>query len=277
MNHSGSLWLEREPSVEEVKNEFSKFDMNKYKEVVFCGFGEPTERLDDVLEVCRFIKDKYNKTIRINTNGLADLIHKKNTAPMFDGLIDIVSISLNTPNKERYLELTRSKFGIESFDAMIKFAENVKHYVKEVVLSTVSTTLTEEEEKELNELCLDKESALETELYILTTNDTEGKETVDYTDDFGDDNVERFNKGMEAVQALQQGKIDAVIIDNQPAKTFVEENESLKILETSYVEEDYALAIKKGNDDLVKKVNDAIKELKEDGTFDKIVAKYITD
>ena len=93
------------------------------------------------------------------------------------------------------------------------------------------------------------------------------------TDDFGDDNVERFNKVMEAVQALQQGKIDAVIIDNQPAKTFVEENEGLKILETSYVEEDYALAIKKGNDDLVKKVNDAIKELKEDGTFDKIVAK----
>ena len=78
MNHSGSLWLEREPSVEEVKNEFSKFDMNKYKEAVFCGFGEPTERLDDVLEVCRFIKDKYDKTIRINTNGLADLIHKKN-------------------------------------------------------------------------------------------------------------------------------------------------------------------------------------------------------
>ena len=71
--------------------------------------------------------------------------------------------------------------------------------------------------------------------------------------------------------------IIAVIIDNQPAKTFVEENEGLKILETSYVEEDYALAIKKGNDDLVKKVNDAIKELKEDGTFDKIVAKYITD
>ena len=97
------------------------------------------------------------------------------------------------------------------------------------------------------------------------------------TDDFGDDNVERFNKGMEAVQALQQGKIDAVIIDNQPAKTFVEENEGLKILDTSYVEEDYALAIKKGNDDLVKKVNDAIKELKEDGTFDEIVAKYITD
>lgn len=153
MNGSGSLWLEREPTVDEVKAEFDKFDIDKYKEIVFCGFGEPTERLDDVLEVCRFIKDEYNKTIRINTNGLADLINGKNTAPMFEGLIDIVSISLNTPNRERYLELTRSKFGIESFDAMLKFAGNVKHYVREVVLSTVSTTLTEDEEKECAEIC----------------------------------------------------------------------------------------------------------------------------
>ena len=72
---------------------------------------------------------------------------------MFEGLIDIVSISLNTPNKERYLELTRSKFGIDSFDAMITFANNVKHYVKQVILSTVSTTLTEEEEKECSDIC----------------------------------------------------------------------------------------------------------------------------
>jgi len=105
MNHSGSLWLEREPSVEEVKNEFSKFDMNKYKEVVFCGFGEPTERLDDVLEVCRFIKDKYNKTIRINTNGLADLIHKKNTAPMFDGLSILFRSALIRRTKNVILNL----------------------------------------------------------------------------------------------------------------------------------------------------------------------------
>ena len=153
MNNSGSLWLEREPSVDEVKAEFNKFDMDKYGEVVFCGFGEPTERLGDVLEVCRFIKEKYNKTIRINTNGLSDLIHEKNTAPEFNGLIDIVSISLNTPNKERYLELTRSKFGIESFDAMLSFAENVKNYVKEVILSTVATTLTLDEEKECAEIC----------------------------------------------------------------------------------------------------------------------------
>lgn len=153
MNNSGSLWLEREPSVAEVKAEFDKFDMSKYDEVVFCGFGEPTERLDDMLEICGFIKEKFGKPIRVNTNGLADLIHGRNTAPEFKGLVDTVSISLNTPNPERYLELTRSKFGIQSFDAMIKFAENVKKYVGTVVLSTVSTTLTEAEEKECAAIC----------------------------------------------------------------------------------------------------------------------------
>ena len=148
MNHSGSLWLEREPGVEEVKAEFDKFDMQKYKEVVFCGFGEPTERLEDLLEIAAFVKDKFNKPIRINTNGLSDLIWQKDTAPMYKGLVDTVSISLNTPNKERYYELTRSKFGIDSFDAMLNFAGNVSKYVPHVVLSTVATTLTEEEEKQ---------------------------------------------------------------------------------------------------------------------------------
>lgn len=153
MNHSGSLWLEREPSVDEVKAEFEKFDMSKYKEVVFCGFGEPTERLEDVLEVAAFVKEKYGLPTRINTNGLSDLIYNKDTAPMFKDKIDTVSISLNTPNKERYYELTRSKFGIDSFDAMLKFAENVKHYVKDVVLTTVSTTLSEDEERECAQIC----------------------------------------------------------------------------------------------------------------------------
>lgn len=94
------------------------------------------------------------------------------------------------------------------------------------------------------------------------------------SDDYGDENVERYNKGFEAVQALLQGKIDAVIIDDQPAQTFVEESEGLKILDTEYVEEEYALCFKKGSA-LVEKVNTAIAELKEDGTFDAIIEKYI--
>ncbi len=154
MNGSGSLWLEREPSVDEVKAEFDKFDMTKYDELVFCGFGEPTERLQDVVEVAKFAKEKFGIKIRINTNGMSDLIHKKDTSPSFS-VIDVVSISLNTPNKERYYELTRSKFGIDSFDAMKKFAKNVKNYVNEVILSTVSTTLTREEEEECAKICKD--------------------------------------------------------------------------------------------------------------------------
>ena len=153
MNGSGSLWLEREPSVDEVKAEFAKFDMSKYEEVVFCGFGEPSERLYDVLEVAEFVKKNYNLPTRINTNGLSDLIWNKNTAPDYEGKIDVVSISLNTPNKIRYYELTRNKFGIEAFDAMLKFAENVKKYVKKTVLTTVSTTLTAEEENDCAEIC----------------------------------------------------------------------------------------------------------------------------
>ncbi|MCM1387806.1 MAG: TIGR04100 family radical SAM protein [Bacillus sp. (in: Bacteria)] len=153
MNHSGSLWLEREPSVEEVIAEFDKFDMKKYKELVFCGFGEPTERLEDLLKVAAYAKEKFRIPTRLNTNGLSDLIYEKDTAPMYKDLIDTISISLNTPDKEEYLKLTRSKFGIESHEAMLRFAGNVSKYVPNVILSTVATTITEEEEAQCREIC----------------------------------------------------------------------------------------------------------------------------
>lgn len=153
MNNSGSLWLEREPSVEEVIAEFDKFDMKKYHELVFCGFGEPTERLEDLLKVAAYAKEKFQIPIRINTNGLSDLIYGKDTAPMYAGLVDTISISLNTPDKEEYLKLTRSKFGIQSHDAMLRFAGNVSKYVPNVILSTVKTTITEQEEQECREIC----------------------------------------------------------------------------------------------------------------------------
>ncbi len=153
MNQSGSLWLEREPSVQEVKDEFEKFDMTKYKEVVFCGFGEPTERLEELLEIAGYVKEKFRLSIRVNTNGLSDLIHKKNTAPMFDGYVDTISISLNTPDREEYYKLTRNKFGEEAFDALLKFAENVKRYVPKVILTTVETAITEEEQEECLKIC----------------------------------------------------------------------------------------------------------------------------
>lgn len=153
VGESGSLWLTREPSAEEIKSEFAKFDIDKYEEIVFCGFGEPTEALEAMLDVAEFVKKTYNKKTRINTNGLGNLVNGKNIAPLFSGLIDTVSISLNTPNAERYHELVRSKFGDKSFDAMIEFAKECVKYVPNVVMTTVDTTITKEEEKECKKIC----------------------------------------------------------------------------------------------------------------------------
>lgn len=97
-----------------------------------------------------------------------------------------------------------------------------------------------------------------------------------YADDIEDAEVERYNKGFEAVQALTQDKIDAVVIDGEPAKEFVAEADGLKILDEAFTEEEYAIAVAKDNDDLLKQMNEALASLKESGKIDEIVAKYIS-
>lgn len=95
-------------------------------------------------------------------------------------------------------------------------------------------------------------------------------------DDYGDENVKKFDSGNAAVNALKVGKVDCVIIDNEPAKAYVDANgDDLKILDTDYAVEDYAICFSKDNEELQKKVNTALEELKEDGTLQKIVDKYI--
>ncbi|MBP1737092.1 MAG: Radical superfamily [Oscillospiraceae bacterium] len=153
VNASGSLWLEREPTVEEVKAEFSKFPMEKYSEVVFCGFGEPTERIYDLLEIASFVKEAYGKKIRVNTNGLGNLIHGTDITPLLEGKIDCVSISLNTPNAQEYDALTQSRFGARAFDGLLEFAGKARQYVPEVVMTTVATTITQEEEQQCKAIC----------------------------------------------------------------------------------------------------------------------------
>ena len=96
------------------------------------------------------------------------------------------------------------------------------------------------------------------------------------TDDFGDDSVGAYDNGLTAVQALNNGQVDAVVIDNAPAKEYVAANPGLKVLETSYAEEDYAIGMNKDNTALVEAVNAALEELKADGTLQSIVDKYIT-
>ena len=97
------------------------------------------------------------------------------------------------------------------------------------------------------------------------------------SDDFGAERVTQYNNGNEAVLALQKGDVDCVIIDNEPAKSFVAANEGLKVLDTAYAEEDYAIAIAKDNEELLEKVNKALNELIEDGTVADIVSKYIPE
>ncbi len=145
---SDPLWLEREPTVQEVCDSIDKWDLSQYKEIVFCGYGEPTERLPDLLEVARYIKSKSSIPLRINTNGLADLIWQKETAPMLAGLIDSVSVSLNAMDAEEYLRLTRSKFGIGSYDAMLRFTRDCTRYVPNVMMTVVGEPVTTPEEQE---------------------------------------------------------------------------------------------------------------------------------
>ena len=95
------------------------------------------------------------------------------------------------------------------------------------------------------------------------------------SDDFGDDAVVAYDDGLTAVQALNNGQVDAVVIDNEPAKAYVESNPGLKILDTSYAEEDYAIGMNKSNTALLEAVNAALEELKADGTLQAIVDKYI--
>lgn len=141
---SNSLWLEREPSAEEIIDAFKKADFKKYDEIVYCGYGEPMERAEVLAETARFIKENDGPPIRVNTNGLSDLIHKKPTAYMLEGIADTVSISLNAGTKEEYLKVTRPSFGEEAYEAMQKFAVDCKKYVENVVLSVVDVIGEEE-------------------------------------------------------------------------------------------------------------------------------------
>lgn len=155
MSESNNLWLKTEPTIEEVISEFEAININLYNEIIFCGFGEPTERLDAIIEISKYIKKRNpNIPIRINTNGLGDLINKKEIAPLLKGLIDTVSISLNAPTAEEFYKITKNKFGIDSYDAMKKFAISCKSYIPNVVF-TVVDCIGEENIKASEKICND--------------------------------------------------------------------------------------------------------------------------
>lgn len=152
-----TLWLEREPSagevIEAIKEEAKTERFKSYEEFVFCGYGEPTEALDVLLEVASFLKENFTLPVRINTNGLGSLINQKDIVPLLKGKIDALSISLNSSNPEIYEKTVRPVFKEKAFPALLKFAEEAGKVIPKVILSTVETTITKEDEEECSRLC----------------------------------------------------------------------------------------------------------------------------
>ncbi len=154
---NNTLWLkDGEPSVEEVLKLFSEYDLNVINELVFCGFGEPLERLDDVCTVIDSLKKTYpDLKVRLNTIGLANLIYGRDVTPELEGRIDTVSISLNAPDENEFLELTRSRYGIQSYEAIKEFAVLAKRYVPNVVMTVVEKVMPEDKIEKCRQICND--------------------------------------------------------------------------------------------------------------------------
>lgn len=131
------LWLEHEPTVEEIETALKNAGYQSYPEIIFCGYGEPLMRFDEVMEVCRKIRAESDVKIRINTNGHANRIAGRDVTPELKGLVDTISISLNAKNAKEYNDICVSDYGEEGFDEMLDFAKKAAAYVPNVVLSVV--------------------------------------------------------------------------------------------------------------------------------------------
>ncbi|MBR1592994.1 MAG: TIGR04100 family radical SAM protein [Ruminococcus sp.] len=135
---SDPLWLEHEPAIGEIYADLDRRDIEKYKEIVFCGYGEPTCRLDILIETANYLKKSPNcPKLRLNTNGLGDIVNGRSIAEEICSVIDTVSVSLNAGTEEEYMSVTRPRYE-NAFGAMQKFtADCVKTGKSEVIMSVV--------------------------------------------------------------------------------------------------------------------------------------------
>lgn len=142
---SDPLWLEHEPTMDEIFADLQKRELSKYSEIVFCGYGEPTCRLDVLTETAKWLKSKADGVkLRINTNGLGDLVNGRSIAEELCSVIDIISVSLNAGTKDEYMKVTRPKFE-NAWEAMQKFTSDcVKTGNSEVVMSVVDVISAEQ-------------------------------------------------------------------------------------------------------------------------------------
>lgn len=143
-----SLWLEREPTRQEALDSFLSRDVCSYREIVFCGYGEPTYRVDDIFWLVDELKKQFGEQlppVRINTNGHANLIHGRNVLPEMRGRIDTLSISLNSANAADYVALCHPIQGEMAYQVMLDFAKQATDYVPNVVMTIVDKDKTPEE------------------------------------------------------------------------------------------------------------------------------------
>lgn len=142
---SDPLWLEHEPSLSEIFDDLDKRDLADYEEIVFCGYGEPTERLGMLIVTADELKSRPQcPPLRLNTNGLGDLINGRSIAGELCKSLDIISVSLNAGTKEEYMKVTRPCFE-NAFEAMLKFTSDcIKENSAEIVMSVVDVIPQEE-------------------------------------------------------------------------------------------------------------------------------------
>ncbi|MDR3091590.1 MAG: TatD family nuclease-associated radical SAM protein [Clostridiales bacterium] len=136
LGSASDLWLGSAPGAPEVIAALEKTGLSEYPEVVFCGYGEPFCALPALLEACGYLKGR-GAVVRVNTNGLGDLINGERTAPKLRGIVDCVSISLNAHNAEEYDRVCKPKYGEAAFPAILSFAADCRGYVPEVRFTVV--------------------------------------------------------------------------------------------------------------------------------------------
>ncbi len=139
-----NLWLNHNPSFDEVREAIDSFNFDGFDEVIFCGYGEPTNSFEVLVKTAKYLKEKIGIKLRVNTNGLGNLINERDISEELCLNVDAVSISLNCSNKEDYLKTVRPKFGIESYDAMLDFAKKCRVLTENVMLSVVDVIGEEE-------------------------------------------------------------------------------------------------------------------------------------
>lgn len=147
------LWFDEEPTIEEIKKAIDDYDFTKVDSAVFCGYGEPTNAYDNLIEAAEYIKSIHPSiNLRLNTNGLSDLINGRATAKELSVVFDTISVSLNEPTSEKYDKITRNIYPGKAFDAMLAFTRECVKYCKDVRM-TVVDVISEEEIEQARLVC----------------------------------------------------------------------------------------------------------------------------